>query len=124
MAAYAASGTLTANAVTTLSFTRNANYVVVNVGSTPTGTVNVTTDGSTPTVGGNDTFLVSSGTTAVVRNMTPRQDNITATIPNPTDPSAAPTQATQSSTVKLISAAACTYFVTLTNYPGAATVLG
>lgn len=124
MPVYVLNGTLVANTVTNAVFTSNKGYIVVSVGASPAGTVYLTTDGSTPTVGGNDAIAVASGTTAVLKNRIPKQDNLTTSVPGATDPSAVPTFAVQQSKVNLISAAACVFNLELTSSPGAATVLG
>lgn len=124
MPVYAANGTLVASAVTNLAFTSNKKYIIVSIGASPAGTVYITTDGSTPTVGGNDTIAVASGTTVALTNKTPKQDNLTTTIPGPTDPSAVPTQSTQQSKVNMISSAACVFNIELSGDNGALPVLG
>lgn len=122
MAVHAFSGTLTASTVSSTTLTSWQQYVAVTVGASPAGTVYVTTDGSTPTVGGADCIPVASGTTIVVKNFGARPVLSTTTDSTGTFPSTVPAFTANQTVVKLISSVAAVFDVELTNNPGAATV--
>lgn len=117
MAVKTANGTLTISTVATETLTGWAPYLAVSISSSVAGVANFTVGTSTvadPTVGGDDTYVVTSGTTLLVKNPIPRSglQTVDATYTQLTNP----TQA--STTVKLISAAALVYSVQLVNIPG------
>jgi len=117
MAVKTGNGTLVANTVATETLTGWAPYVAISISSSVAGVANVTVGASAvaaPTVGGDDTYVVTSGTTLVVRNPIGRAglqtvDSTYTQITNPTQ---------GSTTVKLISAATLVYSVQLVNDPG------
>lgn len=121
MAVHAFNGTLTASTVSSTTLTSWQPFVVVTVGATPAGTVWVTTDGTTPTVGGADCEPVQSGTTVVLKNFGARPE-VSTTTPASTDPSAVPAFTPAQTQVKLISSVAAVFNCELTYNPGAATV--
>jgi len=123
MAVHAFNGTLVATTVSSTTLTSWQPYVAVTVAASPAGTVWVTTDGSTPTVGGADCEPVVSGTTVVLKNFGPRPELTTAGDSTGTLPSAPPVFGTAQTVVKLISSVAAVFNVELNQYPGAATVL-
>lgn len=122
MAVKTGNGTLTASTVATETLTAWAPYVAISISSSVAGVANVTIGKSTvtdPVVGADDTYVVTSGTTLIVRNPIPRSglqtvDSTYTTLTNPTQ---------ASTTVKLISAAALVYSVQLVNDPGIATIV-
>lgn len=74
-AVQSAEGTLTQNVVTTVNFGTGASaairysYIAItNDGGTTPGPIYFTTDGTVPTVGGQDCFAVNTGDTIVVAN--------------------------------------------------------
>jgi hypothetical protein len=117
MAVKTGNGTLTASTVATETLTGWAPYVAISISSSVAGVANVTVGNSSvtaPVVGADDTYVVTSGTTLVVRNPIGRAglqtvDSTYTTLTNPTQ---------GSTTVKLISAAALVYSVQLVNDPG------
>lgn len=117
MAVKTGNGTLTASTVATETLTGWAPYVAITISSSVAGVANVTVGNSSvtaPVVGADDTYVVTSGTTLVVRNPIGRAglqtvDSTYTTLTNPTQ---------GSTTVKLISAAALVYSVQLINDPG------
>lgn len=122
MAVKTGNGTLTASTVATETLTAWAPYVAISISASVAGVANVAVGKSTvadPAVGADDTYVVTSGTTLIVRNPIPRSGLQTV------DPTYTvltnPTQA--STTVKLISAAALVYSVQLVNDPGIATIV-
>lgn len=124
MATHAFNGTLTASTVATTTLTSWAPYIAVTVASSPAGTVWVTTDGSTPTVGGADETAVASGTTVVIKNLTPKPELSTvADTTGGTLPSNPVAFTASTTTVKMISSVAAVYSAELVQFPGAATVL-
>lgn len=122
MAVKTGNGTLTASTVATETLTAWAPYVAISISSSVAGVANVTLGKSTvtdPVVGADDTYVVTSGTTLIVRNPIPRSglqtvDSTYSVLTNPTQ---------ASTTVKLISAAALVYSVQLVNDPGIATIV-
>jgi hypothetical protein len=122
MAVHAANGTLTASTVATTTLTSWRKSVAYTVGASPAGTVWVTTDGSTPTVGGADCIPVASGTTVVLKNLSPRPQLSTTTDTTGTFPSAVPAFTTSQTVIKAISSVAAVWDAELVEYPGAATV--
>lgn len=117
MAVKTGNGTLTASTVATETLTGWAPYVAVTISSSVSGVANVTIGSSSvanPVVGADDTYVVTSGTTLIVKNPIPRRglQTVDATYTTITQP----TQA--STTVKLISGAALVYSVQLLNSPG------
>lgn len=121
MAVKTGNGTLTPSTVATETLTAWAPYVAISISASVAGVANVAVGKSTvadPAVGADDTYVVTSGTTLIVRNPIPRSGLQTV------DPTYTvltnPTQA--STTVKLISAAALVYSVQLVNDPGIATI--
>lgn len=122
MAVKTGNGTLTPSTVATETLTAWAPYVAISISASVAGVANVAVGKSTvadPAVGADDTYVVTSGTTLIVRNPIPRSGLQTV------DPTYTvltnPTQA--STTVKLISAAALVYSVQLVNDPGIATIV-
>lgn len=122
MAVKTGNGTLTPSTVATETLTAWAPYVAISISSSVAGVANVTLGKSTvtdPVVGADDTYVVTSGTTLIVRNPIPRSglqtvDSTYSVLTNPTQ---------ASTTVKLISAAALVYSVQLVNDPGIATIV-
>ncbi len=117
MAVKTGNGTLTASTVATETLTGWAPYVAISISSSVAGVANVTVGNSSvtaPVVGADDTYVVTSGTTLVVRNPIGRAG--LQTVDSTYTQLTAPTQA--STTVKLISAAALVYSVQLINDPG------
>ncbi len=122
MAVKTANGTLTVSTVATESLTAWAPYIAISISSSVAGVANVVAGKSTvadPAVGADDTYVVTSGTTLIVRNPIPRSglqtvDSTYTTITQPTQAAV---------TVKLISAAALVYSVQLVNDPGIATIM-
>lgn len=117
MAVKTGNGTLTASTVATETLTGWAPYVAVSISSSVAGVANVTIGNSSvanPVVGADDTYVVTSGTTLIVRNPIPRQglQTVDSTYTTITQPSQT------STTVKLISGAALVYSVQLLNSPG------
>jgi hypothetical protein len=107
MAVRSTSGTLTGGAALNTTLTSWEKFVVVTVTNGATaGRLSVTTDGTTPTLGGADTTTVSVGANAtvalVVKNRLPAPELTTST-PLATDPSAVPVFGTAQSKVGLIS---------------------
>lgn len=124
MAVHAFNVTLTASTVSTQTLTSWAPYVAIQVAASPAGTVYVTTDGSTPTVGGADTTAVQSGTTAVVKNLQPKPELSTvADTTGGTLPSNPVAFTTSNLNVKLISSVAAVVAGEAVQFPGGATVL-
>jgi hypothetical protein len=124
MAVHAFNGTLTASTVSSTTLTSWQPYVAITVAASPAGTVWVTTDGSTPTVGGADCEAVASGTTAVLKNFGPRPELTTAgDSTGGLMPSSPPVFGTAQTVVKMISSVAAVFNAELNQYPGAATVL-
>lgn len=117
MAVKTGNGTLTASTVATETLTGWAPYLGISISSSVAGVANVAVGNSSvtnPAVGADDTYVVTSGTTLIVRNPIPRQglqtvDSTYTTITQPTQ---------TATTVKLISAAALVYSVQLLNSPG------
>lgn len=122
MAVHAFNGTLTASTVSSTTLTSWQPFVIVTVAASPAGTVWVTTDGSTPTVGGADCEPVQSGTTIVLKNFGPRPDLSATTDTTGTFPSQVPAFTPAQTVVKMISSVAAVFNVELTYNPGAATV--
>lgn len=122
MAVKTGNGTLTASTVATETLTGWAPYLAITITSAVAGTANVVAGKSTvadPAVGADDTYVVASGTTLIVRNPIPQAglqtvDSTYTVLTNPTQ---------ASTTVKLISAAALVYSVQLVNDPGIATIV-
>lgn len=117
MAVKTGNGTLTASTVATETLTGWAPYVAISISSSVAGVANVTIGTSSvtaPVVGADDTYVVTSGTTLVVKNPIPRAG--LQTVDSTYTQLTTPTQA--STTVKLISAAALVYSVQLVNDPG------
>lgn len=122
MAVKTANGTLTASTVATETLTAWAPYVAISISSSVAGVANVAVGKSTvtdPAVGADDTYVVTSGTTLIVRNPIPRSglqtvDSTNTVLTNPTQ---------AATTVKLISAALLVYSVQLVNDPGIATIV-
>lgn len=122
MAVKTGNGTLTASTVATETLTGWAPYVAITISSSVSGVANVAVGKSTvtdPAVGADDTYVVTSGTTLIVRNPIPRSglqtvDSTYSVLTNPTQ---------ASTTVKLISAALLVYSVQLVNDPGIATIV-
>lgn len=117
MAVKTGNGTLTASTVATETLTGWAPYVAISISSSVAGVANVTIGNSSvtaPVVGADDTYVVTSGTTLIVRNPIPRQglQTVDSTYTTITQPSQT------STTVKLISGAALVYSVQLLNSPG------
>lgn len=114
MAVKTGNGTLTASTVATETLTGWARYIAVSISSSVAGVANVTVDGTAPVVGADDTYVVTSGTTLLIRNPIPRAglQTVDSTYTTITNPSQA------STVVKLISAAALVYSVQLVNAPG------
>lgn len=124
MAVHSFSGTLVASTVSATTLTSWQPYVVVTVAASPAGTVYVTTDGSTPTIGGADTESVASGTTAVLKNLLPRPELTTvADTTGGTQPGNTVTMPAPATKVNMISSVAAVFNVALAQAPGAATVL-
>lgn len=124
MAAHSFHVTLTASTVSTQTLTAWAPYVSITVAASPAGTVYVTTDGSTPTVGGADTTAIASGTTAVVKNLQAKPELSTvADTTGGTLPSNPVAFTTSNLSVKLISSVAAVVDGEAVQYPGGATVL-
>jgi hypothetical protein len=124
MAVHSFNGTLVANTVSTTTLTSWQPYVAITVAASPSGTVWVTTDGSTATVAGTDCEAVASGTTAVIRNLLPRPELTTvADTTGGTQPSNTVAFSTPATKVSLISSAACVFTAALVTVPGSATVL-
>ncbi len=121
MAVKTANGTLAASTVATETLTAWAPYVAITISSSVSGVANValgTSSVANPTVGADDTYVVTSGTTVIVRNPIPRSglqtvDSTYTTITQPTQAAV---------TIKLISAALLVYSVQLVNDPGIATI--
>lgn len=67
MAIWSQHGTLVASTVTTVTFANN--YPQLEVVNRGTGDIFVTTDGSTPTVAGNETWVVPSNSAALLTNL-------------------------------------------------------
>lgn len=117
MAVKTGNGTLTASTVATETLTGWAPYVAISISSSVAGVANVTVGNSSvanPVVGADDTYVVTSGTTLVVRNPIGRAglqtvDSTYTQLTNPTQ---------GSTTVKLISAATLVYSVQLVTDPG------
>ncbi len=121
MAVKTGNGTLTASTVATETLTAWAPYVAISISASVAGVANVTVGTSSvanPVVGADDTYVVTSGTTLIVRNPIPRAG--LQTVDSTYSVLTTPTQA--STTVKLISAAALVYSVQLVNDPGIATI--
>lgn len=122
MAVKTGNGTLTASTVATETLTNWAPYVAITISSSVAGVANVTIGKGgaavNPVVGADDTYVVTSGTTLVVRNPVPKQglQKVDATYTVITEPTQLATE------VKLISAAALVYSVQLVNDPGIATI--
>lgn len=122
MAVKTGNGTLTPSTVATETLTAWAPYVAISISASVAGVANVAVGKSTvadPAVGADDTYVVTSGTTLIVRNPIPRSglqtvDSTYSVLTNPTQ---------ASTTVKLISAAALVYSVQLVNDPGIATIV-
>lgn len=122
MAVKTANGTLTASTVATETLTAWAPYVAISISSSVAGVANVavgTSAVANPAVGADDTYVVTSGTTLIVRNPIPRSglqtvDSTNTVLTNPTQ---------AATTVKLISAALLVYSVQLVNDPGIATIV-
>lgn len=122
MAVKTANGTLTVSTVATETLTGWAPYLAISISSSVAGVANVVAGKSTvtdPAVGADDTYVVTSGTTLIVRNPIPRSglqtvDSTYTVLTNPTQ---------AATTVKLISAAALVYSVQLVNDPGIATIM-
>jgi len=117
MAVKTGNGTLTASTVATETLTGWAPYLGISISSSVAGVANVavgTSSVANPAVGADDTYVVTSGTTLIVRNPIPRQglQTVDSTYSVITQPSQTAT------TVKLISAAALVYSVQLLNSPG------
>lgn len=117
MAVKTGNGTLVANTVATETLTGWAPYVAISISSSVAGVANVTVGTSSvaaPTVGGDDTYVVTSGDTLVVRNPIGRAglQTVDSTYTQITNPSQG------STTVKLISAATLVYSAQLVNDPG------
>lgn len=124
MATHAFNGTLTANTVSSTTLTSWQPYLSVTVGASPAGTVWVTTDGSTPTVGGADETAVASGTTVLIKNLTPKPELSTvADTTGGTLPSNPVAFTSSSTVVKMISSVAAVFTAELVQFPGGATVL-
>jgi len=122
MAVHSVNGTLTANTAAPLTLTSWEKFVVVTVTNGATaGRLSVTTDGTTPTLGGADTTTVSVGANATVtlalKNRLPLPD-LTTTTPLATDPSAVPAFATSQTKVNLISDQPLVYNVSVVEDPG------
>lgn len=124
MAAHAFNGTLVANTVTTVTLTSWAEAVSLSVAASPAGTVWVTTDGSTPTVGGQDEQAVQSGTTVLLANRTaaPRLTTVADTTGG-TLPSNPVAFSSGTTTVKLISSVAAVFTGSLVQNTGDIPVL-
>lgn len=124
MATHAFNGTLTANTVSTTTLTSWQPYVSVTVAASPAGTVWVTTDGSTPTVGGADTSAVASGTTVLLKNLVAKPELSTvADTTGGTLPSNPVAFTTSNTVVKMISSVAAVFTAELVQYPGGSVVL-
>ena len=124
MATHAFNETLTASTVSTQTLSSWAPYVSISVASSPAGTVYVTTDGSTPTVGGADTTAIASGTTVVVKNLQAKSELSTvADTTGGTLPSNPVAFTTANLNVKLISSVAAVVDGEAVQYAGGATVL-
>lgn len=122
MAVFNATVTVGTSATTT-TFTGWAPFVAVTVPSGAANPIYVTTDGSTPTVGGADAVLCPIGTT-YLRNRTERPE-LTATTPGPTDPSAISKFTAASSPVIAIgSASVAGVTLTLASSAGVQPILG
>lgn len=118
MAVKTGNGTLTASTVATETLTAWAPYVAITISSSVAGVANVTLGKGgaavAPVVGADDTYVVTSGTTLIVRNPVPKQglQKVDATYTVITEPTQLATE------VKLISAAALVYSVQLVNDRG------
>lgn len=124
MAVHSFNGTLVASTVSSTTLTSWQPYVAITVAASPAGTVWVTTDGSTPTVGGADCIAVPSGTTTVVKNFASRPELTTlADTTGGTLPSNPVVFGTAATTVKLISSVAAVFSASLVTVPGTAPVL-
>lgn len=124
MATHAFNVTLTASTVSTQTLTNWAPYVSISVAASPAGTVWLTTDGSTPTVGGADCTAVASGTTVVVKNLQAKSELSTvADTTGGTLPSNPVAFTSTSTNVKLISSVAAVVTGEAVQFPGGATVL-
>lgn len=127
MAVHAASGTLTASTVATVTLTSWQKFVSVTLtGNGTAAPCYITVDGSTPTIGGADETAVqvpaAGSVTYVLKNLTPKPE-LTTTTPGATDPSAVPALVAPNTVVKLISAQALPYNVQFAADNAAATVL-
>lgn len=122
MAVKTANGTLAASTVATETLTAWAPYIAITISDSVSGVANVAvgkSDVANPAVGADDTYVVTSGTTLIVRNPIPRAglqtvDSTYTVLTNPTQAAV---------TVKLISAALLVYSVQLVNDPGIATIV-
>lgn len=118
MAVKTGNGTLTASTVATETLTAWAPYVAITISSSVAGVANVTLGKGgaavAPVVGADDTYVVTSGTTLIVRNPVPKQglQKVDSTYTVITEPTQLATE------VKLISAAALVYSVQLVNDRG------
>lgn len=122
MAVHSVSGTLTANTAAPLTLTSWEKFVVVTATNGATaGRLSVTTDGTTPTLGGADTTTVSVGANATVtlalKNRLPFPD-LTTTTPLATDPSAIAAFSVSQSKVNLISDQPLVYNVSIVEDAG------
>lgn len=122
MATHAFNVTLTASTVSSTTLTSWQPFVAVTAAATPAGTVWVTVDGSTPTVGGLDCVPVQSGTTIVMKNLTARPELSTTTDTTNTFPSTVPAFTVSQTVVKMISSVAAVVDVELSQNAGSATV--
>ena len=118
MAAKIGNGTLAASTVATETLTGWAPYIAVTISSSVSGVASVTIDGTTPVVNADDTYQVTSGTTVIIKNGTPK-----AGLPAPDGQGGLSTPSQASTTVKLISTSLLVYSVELVNDPGVNTVL-
>lgn len=124
MAVHSFNGTLTGNAVLSTTLTSWQPYISITVAASPAGTVWVTTDGSTPTVGGSDCIAAPSGATTVIKNFASRPELSTvADTTGGTLPSNPVAFGTAATTVKLISSVAAVFSASLVTVPGTAPVL-
>jgi hypothetical protein len=124
MAVHSFNGTLVVSTVSATTLTSWQPFVAVTVAASPAGTVWVTTDGSTPTVGGADCEAVASGTTVVLKNLLPRPELTTlADTTGGTQPGNTVTFPAAATKVNMISSVAAVFSVSLSQNAGSATVL-
>src|SRR5574341_2546315 len=127
MAVHAVSGTLTASTVASNTLTSWQPYVVVTlVGTATAAFAYVTTDNSTPTVGGADATAIwvpaNTTVTATVKNLLPKPE-LSTTTPLVTDPSAVPAFTPAQTIVKIISAQTFGYAIELSDNAGDSVIL-